>query len=175
MALNKEKKNLKWCKGIPLGPSFSAVDAGLLPSAFCRRPAPRVSRPPHGEFLEPSARSLPPPAAATKSSFDGFLWSVLHQQVAHYIFLIQRCSQPSTVVPLCGEGRGERSRSRWSKQSQLADSTVFTTFNSFQRCCSLACLVSSRCSRHKAQFPLRGAPRRPKCQRLRIPVKIEKI
>ena len=123
--------------------------------------APRVSRPAHGVLLVPP-RSLPPSAAATKTSFDGFLWSVLHQQVAHYIFLIQRCSQPSTVVPLCGEGRGERSRSRWSKQSQLADSTVFTTLNSFQRCCSLACLVFSRCSRHKAQFPLRGAPRKPK-------------
>ena len=41
MALNKKKRNLKWCKGIPLGPSFSAVDAGLLPSAFCRWCTPR--------------------------------------------------------------------------------------------------------------------------------------
>ena len=108
----------EWQKeGSPLGPSFAAADA-CLHRRQSRRHTPCVKASARS-FFSSSAQFASPTAAATKSSIDGFLWSVLHQQV---------------VVPLCGEGRGVRSRSRWSKQSQLADSTVFTTLNSFQRC-----------------------------------------
>ena len=108
--MNGKKKGPRW--GRPFLLSMRVCTVGYAVGT------PRVSRPAHRVLLVPP-RSLPTPAAATKISFDGFLWSVLHQRL---------------VVPLCGEGRGVRSRSRWSKQSQLADSTVFTTLNSFQRC-----------------------------------------